>query len=410
MITTNRVIPNELVTPRVLAVDDERQVHASLRLRLTGSCELVSCSDPRTALSRVKQEPFDLCIVDLHMPGMSGWDFIEAARQMDPGLGFVILSGYGTEDNLVRAIPLHVYDFIFKPLPDRSGFERQLPDWVQRTRARRRELTLLKDSDTLARELGALQIERDVEFTASESARDALLQSANLLTTIHALLVSATHSLDNTTKQDPRLASIGRTLQEAKRAAEAATNVTEGFFNSAYANRDTSPAHLGACLNHACGICSRWGRAEQERKKIDVVVHEQNAIIRGLSGIELLLLLIPALGGSLEMTAPGTTVQVRIHGLNRLDEALREALARDFVWVNRKQTLHSHPGVLLAFRTSGQALDHARIKNWLEGKPNSPIKCSVRGLLHGLTKCKGTLGLSVAPIHERFELVLALPT
>jgi CheY-like chemotaxis protein len=410
MITIHPVIPGELVTPRVLAVDDERQIQASLRLRLSGTCELVSCSDPRAALARVKQEPFDLCVVDLHMPGMSGLDFIEAARLIDPGLGFVILSGYGTEENLLRAIPLQVYDFILKPLPDRTGLERRLPDWVQRTRTRRRELNLVKDSSSLARELSATQIERDIEFTASESARDALLQSANLLTTIHALVASAKHSLDSAGNHDPRLASVSRTLQEARKAAEAATTVAEGFFSSTYANRDTSPAHLGACLNHAVSICARWGRAEQDKKKLDLIVHEQNAIIRGVSGIELLLLLTPAFGAVLELTTPGTTTQVRAQGLTRLDDAQRDPISRDFLWVNRKQALHSQPGVLLTIRTSAPALDHARIKSWLEGEAVSPIKFSVRGLLHGLTKCKGTLGLAVAPTHERFELVLALPT
>lgn len=410
MITTTPVIPSNLMVPRVLAVDDERQIHASLRLRLAGSCELVACSDPRTGLTRIKQEPFDLCIVDLHMPGMDGMDFIEEARLVDPGLGFVILSGFGTEENFLRAIPLHVYDFILKPLPDRSGFERKFPDWVQRTRSRRRELTLVKDSDLLARELGAAQIERDVEFTASESARSALLQSANLLTTIHALLVSAVHSINNLGTQEPRLSSVGRTLQEARKAAEAATSVTEGFFNSAYANRDTSPAHLGGCLNHALAICSRGNRAEQDRKKLDLVTSEQNAIIHGLSGIELLLLLIPAFGTALEVTASGSTVQIKCRGLTRLDDVQREPLFRDFLWVNRKHSLHTHPGVLVSIRASGPALDQARIKSWLEGEPASLIKSSTRGLLHGLTKCKGMLGLSVAPTHERFELALALPT
>jgi len=402
--------PRELVTPRILAVDDERQIHASLRLRLTENYKLISCTDPAEALCRVKQEPFDLCLVDLHMPGMSGLDFVEAARQIDPGLGFVILSGYGTEENLRRAIPLQVYDFIFKPLPDRLGFEDRFPDWLERTSKRRRELTLVKESSTLSRELGAAQIERDIEFTASESARDALLQSANLLTTVHALLASATHSLDSRSKQDATMGSVCRTLQEARRAAEAATSITEGFFNSAYANRDTSPAHLGGCLAHALGIWARWARVEQDRKNIDLAAHEQNAVIRGLSGIELLLLLIPALGAALETTAPGTTVQVRAVGLTRLDAAPRDLHARDFLWVNRKQAAHSQAGIVLRIRTSAAALDHAQIKNWLEGSGAGRIQIPARGLLHGLTKCKGMLGVTVAPTHDHLELVLALPT
>lgn len=400
----------ELVTPRILAVDDERQIHASLRLRLGDRFDLVSCSHPGAALARVGQEAFDLCIVDLHMPGMNGLDFVEAAREIDPGLGFVILSGFGTEENLRRAIPLQVYDFIFKPLPDRTGFEQRLPDWIQRTRARRQEMALVKDSGSLARDLGAAQIERDIEFTASESARDALLQSANLLTTIHALLVSATHSLEGAVKPDARLGPVYRSLHEAKRTAEAATSITERFFNSAYANRDTSAAHLGECLNHALGICARWARTEQHRKDIDMLVQEQNAVIRDLSGIELLLLLIPALGAALELSAPGTTVQVRDQSLTRLDAAQRDLRTRGFLWVNRKQALHSQPGVLISIRTGASALDHTQIKDWLEGQQASSIKLPVRGLLHGLTKCKGKLGLTVAPTHERFELVLVLPT
>jgi len=412
MSTEQSMIPgsSELVTPRILAVDDERQIHASLRLRLGSRFDLVSCADPRLALARVGQESFDLCIVDLHMPGMNGLDFVEAAREIDPGLGFVILSGFGTEENLRRTIPLQVYDFIFKPLPDRTGFEHRLPDWIQRTKARRREMMLVKDSCSLARDLGAAQIARDIEFTASESARDALLQSANLLTTINALLASVTQSLESKDKLDARLGTICRSLQEARRAAEAATNIAEKFFNSTYANRDSSAAHLGECLNHAQAICARWTRAEQDRKYTDILIQEQSAVIRDLSGIELMLLLIPALGAALELTAPGTTVQVRAQGLTRLDAAQRELRTREFLWVNRKQALHSQPGVLLTIRTGASALNRAQIKDWLEGQQTSPIKLPIRGLLHGLAKCKGMFGLAVAPVHARFEVVLALPT
>jgi CheY-like chemotaxis protein len=391
-------------------VDDENQIHASLRLRLGERYTLVSCSDPSTALSKVKGERFDLCLVDLHMPGMNGLTFVEAARQIDPGLGFVILSGHGTEENLRRTIPLQVYDFVYKPVPDRANLEQRLPDWIQRTRQRRQELALVTDSGSLARELHVAQVERDIEFTASESARDALLQSANLLTTIHALLVSAAHQLDGRAKHESGMPAISRTVQEARKAAEAATTITEGFFNSAYANRDTSPAHLGAGFSNAASICSRWARTDQERKHLDILCSEENAVIRGLSGIELLLLLIPALGAALEVAESGTTVQVRSEGLMRLESAPKDSAARDVLWVNRKHALHTHPGVLVTVRTSSRAFDPASIKAWLEGDPASRINLPVRGLLHGLKKCKGMLGFTVAPNHSRFELKIALPT
>jgi CheY-like chemotaxis protein len=405
------MIPSESISiPRLLVVDDERQIHMSLKLRLAEGYELTSCSEPQIALARIKNARFDLCIVDLHMPGMDGLTFIEAAREIDPGLGFVILSGNGTEENLRRTIPLQVYDFIYKPLPDRTSLEQQLPDWVQRTQQRRREIELLTGSGALARELHAIQIERDIEFTASESARDALLKSANLLTTINALLLSAAQQLESRAKSEPGIAAINRSVQEARRATETATAITEGFFNSAYANRDTSPAHLGSCLASAASICSRWAQIEERRKHLDLSCDEPDAVVWGISGIELLLLLIPALGAALEVAESGTTVQVRAEGLRRVDVAHKHSRTDGFIWVNRKHALHSHAGVMLSLRTSSAAFEQTVIKQWLEGDQASRVQSPARGLVHGLKKCKGMLGFAVLPANERFELVIALPT
>ncbi len=399
-----------LTLPRILAVDDEPQIHASLRLRLAEQHELVTCADPHAALLKIKHARFDLCIVDLQMPGMDGLDFIEAARGVDPGLGFVVLSGHGTEENLRRAIPLQVYDFIDKPLPDRSSLEHQLPGWIQRTRLRRQELALAQDTGSLARELYHAQIERDIEFTASESARDALLQSANLLTTINALLASAGHQLSQRERPDPSLAGLARIIQEARKTAEAATSVAESFFNTTYANRDNSPAHLGSCLANAVTICSRWGQVDKERKAFDAAGAEENAVVRNLSGIELLLLLIPVVGAAVEVAAPGTTVQIRTQGTTRLDTAYRAMKSTNVAWMNRKEALHSQPGVVVSIRTSSPALAQEEIKGWLEGDASSPIRLPARGLVHGLRKAHGMLGFSVAPGHGRFELLLVLPT
>ena len=71
--------PVDVMTPRILIVDDERQIHASIRLRLGRDYELVSCFDAREALERLGQERFDLCLADIHMPHMDGLTFIARA-------------------------------------------------------------------------------------------------------------------------------------------------------------------------------------------------------------------------------------------------------------------------------------------------------------------------------------------
>ena len=126
--------PVDLMPPHILVVDDERQIHASLRLRLGADNDLVFCFNAREALAKVAKERFDLCLVDITMPEMDGLRFIDAARKVDPQLGYVVFSAFDSDDNLRRSIPLQVYDFLSKPLPERHQFEGKIPGWVEATR------------------------------------------------------------------------------------------------------------------------------------------------------------------------------------------------------------------------------------------------------------------------------------
>ena len=109
--------PLDLTPARVLVVDDERQVHASLRLRLSSDYDLTSCLNAKEALKKLADHRFDICLVDIHMPKVDGVMFIEAARRVDPDLGFVIISAFDTDFNLRRTVPLQVYDFISRGYP-----------------------------------------------------------------------------------------------------------------------------------------------------------------------------------------------------------------------------------------------------------------------------------------------------
>lgn len=399
-----------LIPPRILVLDDERQIHASLRLRLVDICEPICHSSPRAALAAIEQEAFDLCIVDIHMAEMDGLTFISAAQQIDPALGFIILTGYDSEENLRRAIPLRTYDLLTKPLPNREGFEKRIPEWINRTRLARRDSALASESGKIGPDLDIARIERDVEQVASESARAALLQTANLLSTLQALLLSASHTLEKNSKGNLALAPTNRSLQEARRIAESAATVAEGYFNSAYADRENSPAFVAAGLNQAVEIALRVSKAEEAQKAIDLHPPARDTVATEITGIDLLLLLVPALNVALQAMPPASTLQIHGSTLARLDVALKDPRQRAFLWVNRKHAALSHAAVAITLRSSAPAPESGEAHAWLQGESSSPIRPPSRSLLHVLQKSRGVLGLGVKPEARHWEMVLVLPT
>jgi len=75
------------VRSRILFVDDEPLLGPSLQRYLSGRHEVVAVSDPREALRRVTAgEHFDLALLDVALPGMSGLELHEGLREVDPGL------------------------------------------------------------------------------------------------------------------------------------------------------------------------------------------------------------------------------------------------------------------------------------------------------------------------------------
>jgi len=81
---------------RVLVIDDEPEVRDLLAELLTGQGHVVTaCADGHAGLLRLEQEPVDLVITDLGMPGLSGWEVAEAVRRRRPGTPVALITGWG---------------------------------------------------------------------------------------------------------------------------------------------------------------------------------------------------------------------------------------------------------------------------------------------------------------------------
>jgi len=103
--------------PRILIVDDEQGIRRSLAgLLADETYETASAADGEAALAAVREQPPDLVLLDIAMPGRDGIAVLEEMRQAWPRLPVIMMSGHGTIETAVRATQLGAFDFIEKPL------------------------------------------------------------------------------------------------------------------------------------------------------------------------------------------------------------------------------------------------------------------------------------------------------
>ncbi len=126
---------------RVLVVDDEMGVRESLRAILHGECEVVTASNGQAALDAIARDPIDVMTLDLKMPGLGGIGVLERAKQIDPDLEVLIITGYGSLDTAVQGIRLRAFDYLSKPF-DSAQVRRLVARAIARRAAVRRMKTL----------------------------------------------------------------------------------------------------------------------------------------------------------------------------------------------------------------------------------------------------------------------------
>jgi signal transduction histidine kinase len=101
---------------RLLVVDDEAaQVEALCRTLEDEGYSVKGFTGTTAALGALRGGAFDIVLTDLTMPGMDGIAFLNAAREIDPGLAGIVMTGHGTIATAVEAMKAGALDYILKP-------------------------------------------------------------------------------------------------------------------------------------------------------------------------------------------------------------------------------------------------------------------------------------------------------
>ncbi len=90
---------------RVLFVDDETAIREVMKNELPRmGHDVTLCENGQAALKALEQQTFDAAIVDLKMPGLSGWDVIDHIKKVSPETEVVISTGHGDMEAAIQAV------------------------------------------------------------------------------------------------------------------------------------------------------------------------------------------------------------------------------------------------------------------------------------------------------------------
>jgi two-component system copper resistance phosphate regulon response regulator CusR len=101
---------------RILVVDDDPKYRAYMQRGLTESGMVCSLApDGEAALAMLRKEPFDLVLLDVMLPGLQGWDVLEAMRGEKIEVPVIFITARDGVDERVKGLRMGGDDYIVKP-------------------------------------------------------------------------------------------------------------------------------------------------------------------------------------------------------------------------------------------------------------------------------------------------------
>lgn len=160
---------------RILIIDDERAIRKTLTEILGFEGYVIEeAADGEEGLKKFSEKNYDLVLCDIKMPKLDGIEFLEKARELNPDVPVIMISGHGNIDTAVDAVKKGAFDYISKP-PDlnrllitiRNAAEKQ--NLVTETKVLKRKVSrvqeMVGDSAAMAR------IRETIEKVAPTDAR-----------------------------------------------------------------------------------------------------------------------------------------------------------------------------------------------------------------------------------------------
>jgi len=133
---------------RILIADDDPQVTTAL-LSVIGQvfpCNVETCGDGDTVLNKLAEQPYDVLVTDMLMPGRHGIELIREAKRVAPDCDILVMTAYPNEFPFLEAVRAGASDFMTKPYPAEEMGARLLRMFRERAARRNPDATDLSSN------------------------------------------------------------------------------------------------------------------------------------------------------------------------------------------------------------------------------------------------------------------------
>ncbi len=162
----------EAAHTKVIVVDDEKSIRDGCLIILKDAGYVVdTAEDGQAGLEKIEAGEYDIAIIDLKMPKLSGIEVIEAIRRKGVEIVPIVITGYASISSAVEAMKVGAYDYLSKPFtPDELLYIMQRAE--ETVRLRKVERKLLKERE---RSLKDIAYEKGRLKTILESIGDGII-------------------------------------------------------------------------------------------------------------------------------------------------------------------------------------------------------------------------------------------
>jgi PAS domain S-box-containing protein len=157
-------------TVRILIIDDEKVIREGVSRALSNEMYVIDKAESgERGLEMIKQNGYDIVLLDLMMPGIDGFGVLEWVKENEPQIEVIVITGFATVSKAVTAMKQGAFDFVGKPFT---------PDYIR---------------IVVGRAIDKIQLQAETEKLREERilSLEAIQKEQSLLKTVFGCMVEA---------------------------------------------------------------------------------------------------------------------------------------------------------------------------------------------------------------------------